>query len=415
MAQTPLRELMAVPVFRQWALANVVVRIPVTMTLLSFVLAGEYLTGSVGVGAMLAGVGTVCSGLGARWRGAQLDRVVLKHGLIRQVIQTAIAGGLLAILVWAHAPLWVVFIVAGVMGVMASAITGGLRALLIPSVPGHLLESANSIDAILVEVAFVSGPVVAGLIGLYFPAPVVIAVQAFSLLFGVLTLQRIPGTPPNNEHNTKGRLPLFIRGAGSIYVLLALFGITFGIYDGVLPEYVKTFGWKTATSGLLTTLVSLGSGVSGVIMANVTGTLAKGRWMLLGLFGAFALAFALPPHTQQPWLFGLFLFLVGMPIAPLMATLMLALQHIVPKRQQAEAFALASAVILVAAGAGLGITGQLMRAFTSISAHTLFTWVFTVPLAATCCIAIGMIYRRIQGKPQSLGYPLDPDIADPNL
>ena len=92
MSSAPLRELLAVPVFRQWALANVVVRIPVTMTLLSFVLAGEYLTGSVGTGALLAGVSTICSGLAARWRGAQLDRVVLKNGLIRQVVQSAIAG-----------------------------------------------------------------------------------------------------------------------------------------------------------------------------------------------------------------------------------------------------------------------------------------------------------------------------------
>ena len=415
MSSAPLRELLAVPVFRQWALANVVVRIPVTMTLLSFVLAGEYLTGSVGTGALLAGVSTICSGLAARWRGAQLDRVVLKNGLIRQVVQSAIAGGLVAMLVWMHAPIGVVFVMAGVMGVMTSAITGGLRALLIPAVPKELLEAANSVDAVLVEVAFVSGPVVAGMIGLYFDAPLVIAVQAFSLLLGVLTLQRIPSSPPNNAQNVRGTLPLFIRGAGSIYLLFFLFGMTFGIYDGALPEYVKTFGWKTASSGLLTTLVSLGSGVSGLIMANVHGTLQKGRWLILSLYMAFTVFFALPVHTTNPWLFCLLLFMIGLPIAPLMATLMLALQYIVPKRQQAESFALASALLLIAAGSGLAITGQIMRALPEVSAHTVLSYLFVVPLTATVCIGAGMIRRHLQGKPQALGFPLDPDIADPNL
>lgn len=413
MPQTPLRELLRIPVFRQWAVANVVVRIPVTMGLLSFVLAGEYLTGSVGTGALLAGVGTLCSGLGARWRGAQLDRVVLKHGLIRQVVQSALACGLLAVLVWAHAPLWVVFISAGVMGVMTAAITGGLRALLIPAVPRELLEAANSVDAVLVEVAFVSGPVVAGMIGLYFEAPLVIAVQAFSLLFGVLTLQRIPGTPPNNEQNLRGRLPLFIRGASSIYLLFFLFGMTFGVYDGALPEYVKYFGWQTASSGLLTTLVSLGSGVAGLLWANVHGVLRRGRWMIVSLYFAFAVAFALPVHAPNPWIFGALLFVIGMPIAPLMATLMLGLQYIVPKRQQAESFALASAVILVAAGSGLAVSGAIMEAL-NVDSKFLLTWLFIVPLTATICVALGMLRRHLQGKPQSLGYPLDPDIADPN-
>lgn len=415
MASTPLRELFAVPVFRQWALANVMVRIPVTMNLLSFVLAGEYLTGSVSTGALLAGVGTLAAGLSARWRGAQLDRVVLKYGLIRQVVQSALACGVLAALVAMHAPLWMVFALAITMGFLTAAITGGLRALLIPTVPGELLEAANSVDAVLVEVAFVSGPVVAGIIGIFFDAPFVIATQAFSLLVGVLTLVRIPSSPPNNEANLRGRLPLFIKGATTIYLMFFIFGVTFGIYDGALPEYVQVFGWKTASSGLITALISFGSGVGGVIMANRRGVLKQGRWLILGLYLAFAVTFALPAHAPDPILFGVALFMIGLPIAPLMSVLMLALQHVVPKRQQAESFALASAVILVAAGAGLAITGYLMRSYPWADAHTILTYLFTVPLAASICVGLGMLRRHLQGKPQSMGFPLDPDIANPDL
>lgn len=414
MSSTPLRELARVPVFRQWAVANVLVRLPITMSLLSFVLAGEYLTGSVGTGALLAGVSTLCGGFSARWRGAQLDRAVLKYGLMRQVGESGVVCALLAVLVAIKAPLALVFVVAGVMGVLTAAITGGLRALLVPSVPEDLLEAANAVDAVLVEVAFTSGPVAAGLIGIFFAAPWVIGIQALLLFVGVVSISPMPKRRPNNEENVRGPYPLFMRGAGMLYIMFFFFGFTFGVFDAALPEYVKVFGWKTASAGLLTTLISLGSGVSGVMMANVRGVLRKGRWLLIGLMAAFGIAFGMPIFAPNAVLFAGLLFFVGLPIAPLMSTLMLGLQHVVPKRQQAESFSLASATILVASGSGLFVSGLLMEHVAVIDAHLLLQLLPLLPFTAVGILAIDMIRRHQAGKPQALGYPLDPDIPNPN-
>ncbi|WP_336249090.1 MFS transporter [Stomatohabitans albus] len=413
MSSSPLKQLIREPVFRQWAVANVLVRMPVTMNLLSFILAGEYLTGSVGTGALLAGASTLCGGFSARFRGAQLDRSVLKYGLMRQVGESAVACLVLAVLVWMRAPLPLVFITACVMGVLTAAITGGLRSLLIPSVPPELLEAANSVDAVLVEVAFVSGPVVAGVIGSFFAAPYLIATEAVLLFIGVLSIRPLPKHRPNNEDNIKGQIPLFVTGAGSIYLLFFFFGFTFGVFDAALPEYVQTFGWKTATSGLLTTLISFGSGVGGILMTNVRGVLRKGRWIVIILYCAFMVAFGVPIYAPNPWIFGGLLFFVGLPIAPLMSTLMLALQHIVPKRQQSEGFALASATILVASGGGLFVSGLLMNNVEVINASVLLHLLPAIPFTAALFYALGMVRRHRAGKPQSLGYPLDPDISDP--
>nr|MBA2577732.1 hypothetical protein [Euzebyaceae bacterium] len=80
---TGLRDLARQRLWRRWTLASFLARLPGTMTLLALVLAGEEATGSLAVGAQLAGVATVVAGVAAPWRGRRLDRAELRGGLQR--------------------------------------------------------------------------------------------------------------------------------------------------------------------------------------------------------------------------------------------------------------------------------------------------------------------------------------------
>ena len=155
---SPIRRLAAQPTFRRWAVANLFARLPLTMNLLVLVLVGEEVTGSVATGATIAGAATLSAGLTAQLRGRRLDRVELNRGLRQDLMLSGVSVTAILIATILRAPVPVLLVLAAVMGVAYAAVLGGFRALLVRSVPPGDLEAANAIDAVFVEVAFVTGP-----------------------------------------------------------------------------------------------------------------------------------------------------------------------------------------------------------------------------------------------------------------
>ena len=408
---SPLRRLAAQPTFRRWAVANLFARLPLTMNLLVLVLVGEAVTGSVATGATIAGAATLSAGLTAQLRGRRLDRVELNRGLQQDLVLSGLSVTAILIATLLRAPVPVLLVLAAVMGVAYAAVLGGFRALLVRSVPPGDLEAANAIDAVFVEVAFVTGPAVAGALALFLPPSAILGLMAIAFAASVPLTAGLP----TREGRIKGAAivgpnPLRTRGATPIYLMAVGLGVTLGGFEALIPARMAAFGLDAESAGPMLALTALGSGVAGVVAANRSNQLRRGRIVAGILMVALAVGFL--PSALAPGLvlLGLAMFAVGLPIAPLNALASYALQRIVAEPRQAEGFSLFTAMILIGAGSGQFAIGQLLAVTTP---SVLLLALAGVPVALAVLAFGAAARRRAQGLPPGLGADHDPTVRDP--
>jgi hypothetical protein len=301
-------------------------------------------------------------------------------------------------------------LLAAAEGVVSAAILGGFRALLVPTVTAHEIEPANALDAVFIEVAFIAGPAVAGALALVVGPVGVLALQAASFAVAAVMLQGLPTRLPVADLTHAGPAPLRTRGAGSIYLVILGVGLAVGAWEAAMPARLESFGLEAAAAGPLLALTALGSAIAGVVAANLRNPLRHGRPAAAGLLLLFGLV--LVPTAIAPSLvtLGVALFAMGLPIAPLNALAGLALQRTVAVPRQAEGFALFPAMILIGAGAGQVLAGQLLR---HLAPSTLIIEVALVPTVLGLIVLAAMARRRANGTPQGIGYPYDPAVIDP--
>lgn len=392
-ATTGLRGLIRQPLWRRWTLASFLARLPTTMTLLALILVGEELSGSTAVGAQLSGVAIASTGLASQWRGRRLDRFELRRGLQRACLATSAVMACIAVAFALEAPLPVLFALAVAQGLAFAAVSGGYRALLVPCVPAADLPRANAMEAVFVEVAFVAGPALAGVLAYVIgPLGVLIAMSA-SVLGSAVVARGLPTLDPPAERPPAA--PWRAPGALPVYLLCLAVGICLGIFESAIPARAGDLGMQTASAGFLLTLVAAGSGVGGVASTMLRDPLGRSRLRAIGLlvaFGALLLPTALLGSVP---LLVVALFLCGVPIAPLNALAALLLQHAVPPGRQAEGFAVFVAAILLGAGIGQSITGQLLD---DLGAQTLLLIAAVAPVVtALTLVGPGMTRRFLPG------------------
>ncbi len=408
--EAPLRRLFRRATFRRWAVANLFARLPLTMNLLALVLAGQAATGSLSAGATLAGISTFSGGLTAQWRGRRLDQVELRAGLRRDLLAAAAGIGAVAIAVAADAPFWTLGVLVALQGVVAAAVLGGFRALLVRAVPPEDIEPANAIDAVFVEVAFVAGPALAGALAFAVGAVGVLMLQALAFVIASVLVMGLEPRPPVEDPSRAGPAPWRTRGATSIYLSVFFVGLPLGAFEAATPARLEALGWDAATAGPLLALTALGSGIAGVFAANLRDPLRSGRIMAGVLLVMFSIAFVPASFATTVPVLALGLFLIGLPIAPLNALAGLAFQRIISLPRQAEGFALFAAMILMGAGVGQVAAGAMLQ----VMAPALLLRVLSViPLALGLVILGAATHRRLNGRPPGLGHQHDAQIIDP--
>lgn len=401
-----LRSLTQNRAFRRWVVANLFARLPLTMNLLALILVGEAVAGSLGVGAQLAGVATFTSGALAQWRGRMLDRVELRDGLRRDLLLTAVVLAVMAGASVVEAPIAVFYVLAALEGLAFAAVLGGFRALLVPVILDHggtqeELESANALDAVFVEVAFVAGPAVAGALALAVGALGVVALMAASFLVGAALMGGLPPRPPS-AHATVGRSPWRVPGAGSVYALALGCGLALGAFEATIPVRLEVLGFSPEAAGPFLAFTALGSGIAGLIASAQVDALRNVRWkagILLACFGALFLPVG---YAGGAVALAIALFAVGLPIAPLNALGSLVLQRTIPVARQAEGFSLYTAMILVGAGLGQTLAGRLAE---TLAPHTIMTGDAAIAGALAVVVLAAAVRRRVRGLPQTVGAP----------
>ncbi len=399
-----MRALLQSRSFRRWAVANLFARLPLTMQLLALVLAGEAATGSLAVGAQLAGVATVATGAAGLWRGRQLDLRDLRSGLQRHLLAGAAGMAAIAVAVALEAPVPVLFAVAIATAVASAAVLGGFRALLVPAIERDQLPQANALDAVFVEVAFVSGPAVAGVLALVVGPVAVLGVMGAALVVAAVLIRGLP-TRAAPEAGLVGTSPLRTPGARSLYAFWLLAGVPLGFLDATMPARAAELGLDAAVAGPLLAFTAAGSGLAGVIAAAThKDPLRRPRILGAALFGAFALLILPVSVVGSVVALAVALFALGTPIAPLNALGSLVMQHTLPPDRRAEGFTLLTSAILIGAGAGQALSGVLL---TRASPGALMAAAATIPAALALTLVVAAARRNARGLPQAVAPALE--------
>ncbi|HSK96477.1 MAG TPA: hypothetical protein VK891_07675, partial [Euzebyales bacterium] len=87
------------------------------------------------------------------------------------------------------------------------------------------------------------------------------------------------------------------------------------------------------------------------------------------------------------------------------------LQRTVALPRQAEGFALFPATILLGAGAGQILAGQLLA---RLAPPQVILALAVVPALLGLVVLAALVRRRLRGLPAGVGYPHDPAVTDPD-
>lgn len=376
-----LRVLVRQPPWRWWAVSATSGRLLGTMAVLAYVLVGEAVYDSIALGALIAGVAVVSSGVAAPLVGRRLDRAGLRVGLLRSLWLTTGVLVVQFVAIAVSAPVWVVFVLAGLQGVGYGAAPGAYRALLVPSVAPDDLPRANTVDAVLTEIGFVAGPALAGVVAALGGPLAVMALMVGVVAVAAVVTARLDEVEPAAPGAVS---PWRHRDARYVYAVCLAVGASLGLLESAVAARAVELGLPAPSAGPLLALTAFGSGAAGLavsLLEDQRGRIARRALLALSTLAA---ALGLAAAAPTPVLLAVTMVLVGIPIAPLNAMGTQRLQDTLERRQLGEGFALYSALILVGAGSGNLLTGRLLD---SLGAPMLLTLSAGIPAAVAAVVA----------------------------
>jgi MFS family permease len=383
------RELWANAHWRRWVLAVTFTRLCGTMMPFALLLAGEAALGSFSAGAWMTSAHSVGAALAAPFRGRAMDRRRLPDAMRAPLLLLALLCGAVALACAARAPLPVLLGLSLLLGIIPAGVGGAYRAMMPSFLPPNRLAAAFSIDAVLIEVAWIGGPPLVGALALVHPSFTLGLIGA-SAVVATLANRLLPSREPPPASARPGTglalgpfllgLPLLVYGA------VVATGVSWGAVDTALPPMLVQLGSRAELWGALAALMSATSAVGGLIAAGAArpASLSSAVWRalaFLALWGALLLPLGL---TQGLTSTALWLALAGFFLAPLVGLLTYLLQQALPADRQAEGFAVYGACWSLGIGAGSALTAVLLE---HASARAVLVLSGVVPLVVVLAVA----------------------------
>lgn len=359
------RELWANASWRRWVLAASVTRLFATMMPFALLLAGEAALGSFSSGAWMTSVYSAGSALAAPFRGRAMDRRRLPEAMHAPLLALAALCIATAAACALHAPLPVLLGLSLLLGVIPAGVGGAYRSLLPSFLAPKELAPAFAIDAVLIELTWISGPPLVGAIALVHPS---LSLGLITVCAGMATLANRhlpPREAPPTSTAPRGRLDLWplLRGLPMFVFLAAVFvAVSWGTVDTALPARLVQLGSRAELWGGLAALLSATSAIGGLIYAGVarpaSAREALGRSLLfLALWGGLLLPLGFSNGLVST---GVWLALAGFFLAPLSGLVTYLLQQALPADRQAEGFSVYGACWSLGIGAGSALTAVLL-------------------------------------------------------
>jgi MFS family permease len=360
----PYRRLLADPVLRGLALADVCARLPQGMVSITLLLVAAVHASMTTAGLVVAGY-TLGQGVTGPLRGRLADQRGLTRvsaacsGLYAVALLSLLAGAL------AGAPAGLLIGTAAVAGLVVPPLSPGMRSLWSAHAPGPLRQAAFALDAAVFDLAFITGPVLASslaagvapgaavgvLLALTVAAVVIIAARARS------GAGEAPGARPGRKHRGAGVLlsPALRR----LLVTGTLVNLALSATEVALTAYVRQHHALWA-SGPLLAEVSAGS-IAGSLLLGARARAtepADGTRRLPGLLARYALGLAgLTAASLYAPLVAVAAPLAGLCLGPSLATLFSLASSAAPDGGGTEAQSWLSSVMNGGAAAGAALAG----------------------------------------------------------
>jgi MFS family permease len=348
--------------------ATVIGRLPIGISGLAILLYVEDVSGSFASAGVCAGALALGSASGAPFQGRLVDRrgegVLLPLALIH-------AGGL--VLVWVlgavSAPTALLALASLVTGAALPPLSSVLRSrwpYLLEGRP-ELVPSAFALDSVMIELIFVTGPLLTTATVALVGAEYALGVSAGCVLIGtsmMLTRLRGYGSPERAQEGSRalGLGALAAPGLRTLVLASLPVGFALGTLEVVLPAFSESEGSKEL-AGLLLAVWSLASGAAGLAYGAYPPRTALARthmgFALLLPVGCAALFAATSPATMA-----LLVILAGLPIAPLIASRNQLIESVAPRGTATEAFTWPLTALVTGVSLGAATAGSLVESYS---------------------------------------------------
>lgn len=364
------RAALTTPGARAPVLTSLLARMPIAMVGLSLLLYVQRETGSFAIAGLVSAGSLVGVALGAVGQGRIMDRsgptvpLLVTSGLFVLTITATI------IAVEDHQPTAVLVGLGAAVGLTEPMVGAASRALwthLVPS--GPIRNAAYAYEAISLEVFFILGPALAGLLvaapwagtGLVIGAAcMVVGGSGFALTAAVRAVTPSP--------SGGGRLLGALASPGMRTLALAAlgFGVTIGFVEVAVPAAATTAG-HAPMGGLLLALWSLTSVGFGLYYAIRPFPKAMHLRLpvLLGLFALLVAPLAIPSNL---WGLAALMLLAGVLITPQSTTHSTVIELVTPAGTTTEAFGWVVTSVTLGLAAGQSVSGYLVEHVSVASA-----------------------------------------------
>ena len=243
------------------AIASVVARMPFGMGGVALVIFIHARTGSFGIAGLVTGFYTLAFALAGPLLGRQVDRRGPRVVLAPAAVVCALALGAIVAIGEGSAATLPLSLAALVAGAAVPPVSGVLRRTWPELVPRRDLHTAYLFDAVLIEVVFICGPLLTGLLAAVVSPASPLFVSAGFVLVGTAWFLLVPVVRGERPVQPEDRHPAGALAAASIrYVTLAglPIGASFGALDVSLPAFGAAHG-SSALGGLFAASLSFGS------------------------------------------------------------------------------------------------------------------------------------------------------------
>ncbi|MCM6778226.1 MFS transporter [Nocardia sp. CDC159] len=375
-------------------------RFPASMRSVSCVLLVVAVGGPLRTAGTIAGAIVIAQGLAWPVIGRVADRLGQRRVLLVGCALNAVATGLLAIVIAAHAPLWISIAAALAAGATVVPLGSFVRARWATFAEPHRLRTAYAVESILDEVVFITGPlvVVAIVTGVH-PTAGLGACLLLTTVGSVVLARHRRSEPAAAPTDPAGR-GRAIGVSGMRVLIVAYLGM--GIFLGAVDMTIIAFAREhhvTELTGVLMALTALSSLLSGLWFGAVDWRVRKDRLFLvaISLLGLGAVPLALAGSTL---VMAVCAFVSGLVVSPTWITGSALVQSLVPAGSLSEGFAWLSSVASLGSALGIALGGQLAD-------RGGFHWAGWLAVGggvlAWCATAAGR--RALHGDPDGPGTP----------
>ncbi|WP_020664166.1 MFS transporter [Amycolatopsis benzoatilytica] len=357
------RSALTAPGSRGPVIASVLARLPIAMIGISALLYVQRETGSFAAAGLVSASSLAGVSVGAVVQGRLIDRFGPTRPLLVTAVLFALSMASLAVAIEAHAATFALVALAAATGLSEPMVGSASRALWTKLLPeGSARNAAFSYEAISMEVFFILGPGIAGLL-ITAPWPGTgmvagaLAMVTGAVLFALSPTVRAWGPAPKTNAPLLGALAS--PGMRTLALAALGFGVVIGFVEVAVPAAATESG-HASLSGLLLSAWSLSSVAFGVAYSLHPWPRRLGLRLpvLLGGFGALVALLALPSTL---WALALLMLLAGAMITPQSTTHSAAIEVVAPRGTAAEAFGWVLTAVTLGLAAGQSVSGYLVE------------------------------------------------------